>query len=43
MGAGTNPNVNPVFSLLQAPPTELLVRIKKTLSRRGCYGIWGLR
>ncbi len=42
MGAGTNPNFNPVFSILQAPPKEVLAKIKSTVEARGSHGVEAL-
>jgi len=46
MGAGTNPNYNPVFTLLQKPPTEVIQKIKDVVfsSERAddCMGIRNL-
>ena len=42
MGAGTNPNVNPVFEIARQPPLELINKIKNTILKRSDFGIRGL-
>eukprot|EP01016_Furgasonia_blochmanni_P042888 TRINITY_DN5743_c0_g1_i10.p1 TRINITY_DN5743_c0_g1~~TRINITY_DN5743_c0_g1_i10.p1 ORF type:complete len:561 (+),score=190.53 TRINITY_DN5743_c0_g1_i10:73-1755(+) len=39
MGAGTNPNVNPVFQLSREPPREVLTRVSEHVQKRGIYGL----
>lgn len=41
-GAGTNPNVNPVFKLSREPPLEILNRIKLGLKQKGINGVLNL-
>lgn len=42
MGSGNNPNYNPVFSLLQAAPEEVLARVRNAVMGRGSHGVRGL-
>lgn len=42
MGSGKNPNYNPVFSILQAPPQEVLARVRDAVMSRGSHGVRGL-
>eukprot|EP00331_Platyophrya_macrostoma_P029949 CAMPEP_0176456796 /NCGR_PEP_ID=MMETSP0127-20121128/31510_1 /TAXON_ID=938130 /ORGANISM="Platyophrya macrostoma, Strain WH" /LENGTH=527 /DNA_ID=CAMNT_0017846841 /DNA_START=40 /DNA_END=1623 /DNA_ORIENTATION=- len=42
MGAGTNPNVNPVFTLSRAPPKDVLKANLEDLQKRGVCGIQDL-
>lgn len=41
-GAGTNPNVNPVFGVTREPPNQVIQKVKSTLLKRGMHGIHGL-
>lgn len=42
MGSGKNPNYNPVFSILQSPPEEVLARVRSAVMSRGSHGVRGL-
>lgn len=37
--AGTNPNINPVFTLSRLPPTEVLNSIQNYLKKQGVYSL----
>lgn len=41
-GSGNNPNVKPKFKVEAEPPNQVLLKVKKTLTERGTYGIRGL-
>ncbi len=41
-GTGNIPNVNPVFGLNQENPTQIMIKIAKTLLCKSIYGIRGL-
>lgn len=42
MGAGTNPNVNPVFTLTRIPPKDVLKNNFEDLQKRGVHGLQDL-
>lgn len=39
MGAGTNPNLNPVFKLAREPPKQTLAKIKGELQKKGQHSV----